>query len=735
MILPEIKGSRMNSYSISEFKGLNKNKNKIGEGQFEELINMSSDQYPAMSVRQKRKTVINNMDEILGICAASNEIYYVARKDGEVNLYKNEEKIETGPKLEDSKKEMQLMGAYLIILPDRVMYNTSKNTDNRSDYREWVKLHYELNIAQENGVYMYLSDENGWRYITVPILGSGWEGTLVNGDTIQERDKLLKNVLETNMNIKRSAGTVPEFVNKKTIEYAKGESLEIEPLHIISGDKNTLATYSEKTTYGLYFGGIDDEGKIYIEKYTEDLGLWSPIELYVTYWIHTIHAADIKENIKQGDYIKLQSQDEAGRDIVEGKDDDPKWKFIKYFNSYVKVEKVLYKEESPNQIGLVFSAQGSDFLEVLRNTSNYFTYGTYACEIQSGKVETKKSVNKLNTVIPFGSSAAGNIAPKVKLMKDMPEMDYVTVSKNRLWGCSSQKHEIYASKLGDPTNWHTYAGIASDSYAVTIGSPGEFTGAYTYDDCPTFFKNDRIINFYGTRPSNYQLNEISCDGVEPDGNKTIANVSGLLFYKARKGVMRYDGNYPVYVSAELGDEYIKGIAAGGVDSKYYISVREKNNEKAIYVFDNDTRMWFREENTDINDFLNADGNLYAVDGNKIVYIYGKSDIQLDIKEEESVVEYEAVTGEILQGISTKGIVGKIYVTFELEKNAGIEMLINYDNSKTWERILHKKSSERKTYYIPVIPRRCQKLRLKFRGRGNCNINQITIMTKVSGGII
>ena len=67
----------------------------------------------------------------------------------------------------------------------------------------------------------------------------------------------------------------------------------------------------------------------------------------------------------------------------------------------------------------------------------------------------------------------------VQLERRVPDLDFVTECDNRVWGCSSRENVIYACKLGDPTNWFSYRGIAADSYAVTVGSDGAFTGAAT----------------------------------------------------------------------------------------------------------------------------------------------------------------------------------------------------------------------------------------------------------------
>ena len=96
----------------------------------------------------------------------------------------------------------------------------------------------------------------------------------------------------------------------------------------------------------------------------------------------------------------------------------------------------------------------------------------------------------------------------VKIERKLPDLDFVCEFNNRLWGCSSANHEIYASKLGDPTNWNSYQGTAADSYAVSVGSDGEFTGVISQQGYVVFFKEDYIHTIYGTKPSNFSLDTV-----------------------------------------------------------------------------------------------------------------------------------------------------------------------------------------------------------------------------------
>mgnify|MGYP000464783391 CR=1 FL=1 len=88
------------------------------------------------------------------------------------------------------------------------------------------------------------------------------------------------------------------------------------------------------------------------------------------------------------------------------------------------------------------------------------------------------------------------VSTPVRMERRVPDLDYVTECDNRVWGCSSKENVIYACRLGDPTNWFSYRGIAADSYAVTVGSDGAFTGAATCMGYALFFKENTLHKLY-----------------------------------------------------------------------------------------------------------------------------------------------------------------------------------------------------------------------------------------------
>ena len=158
----------------------------------------------------------------------------------------------------------------------------------------------------------------------------------------------------------------------------------------------------------------------------------------------------------------------------------------------------------------------------------------------------------------------------------MPKMDFIVESNNRLWGCrygvannGKVVNEIYASKLGDFKNWNCYMGASTDSYAASVGTDGQFTGAVTHLGYPIFFKENCLHKVYGNYPANYQVQTTSCRGVQKGSEKSLAIVNEVLYYKSQNGICAYDGSLPNEISAEFGDERYSGAVAASHNNKYY----------------------------------------------------------------------------------------------------------------------------------------------------------------------
>lgn len=178
----------------------------------------------------------------------------------------------------------------------------------------------------------------------------------------------------------------------------------------------------------------------------------------------------------------------------------------------------------------------------------------------------------------------------VTVKRSMPTMDFIIESNNRLWGCrygvadnGEVVNEIYASKLGDFKNWNCFMGISTDSYAATVGTDGQFTGAITHLGYPLFFKENCMHKVYGNYPANFQINTTACRGVQKGSHKSLAIVNEVLYYKSQNAVCAYDGSLPQEISYPLGDVAYSSAVAGSHGNKYYISMHDDTGESSNWV--------------------------------------------------------------------------------------------------------------------------------------------------------
>ncbi len=320
------------------------------------------------------------------------------------------------------------------------------------------------------------------------------------------------------------------------------------------------------------------------------------------------------------------------------------------------------------------------------------------------------------------------IKNKITVSRKAPEMDFIIECGNRLWGCryglnakGEMVNEIYASKLGDFTNWECFMGISTDSYFVTCGEPGEFTGAIAYLGTPIFFKENCLIKVYGTMPSNYQLQVTACRGVQKGSHKSLCILNETLYYKSRNGVCAYDGSMPTEVSYALGNERYTDAAAGVYENRYYISMKNSAGQYAMFVYDAANRLWMKEDDTKATEFCYHDGDLYYIDGERgcIQSVLGKG------KPEQGPIEWMVETGVLGTDSPDKKYISKIVVRMSMTVGAQVAFYIQYDSIGDWKPVGSVMGTSLRTFSLPIRPRRCDHLRLRICGIGEAKVFSIS----------
>ena len=315
----------------------------------------------------------------------------------------------------------------------------------------------------------------------------------------------------------------------------------------------------------------------------------------------------------------------------------------------------------------------------------------------------------------------------VTVTRQMPNMDFIIESENRLWGCrygtainGQVVNEIYACKLGDFKNWNCFMGISTDSYAATVGTDGQFTGAITHLGYPIFFKENCMHKVYGNYPANYQIQTTACRGVQKGCERSLAIVNETLYYKARSGVCAYDGSLPVEISAALGDISYSNAVAGALGNKYYTSMLDTDGNYHLFVYDTLKRMWHREDDTQAVDFCNCRGDLYYIDyaDNQIKTIKGTG------VKETTPIKWGAVTGVIGTDSPDKKYIAKMDVRMKLAVGARVTFYVEYDSSGEWEHLFTMTGKSLQSFAVPIRPRRCDHLRIKIVGYGEAKIYSV-----------
>lgn len=340
---------------------------------------------------------------------------------------------------------------------------------------------------------------------------------------------------------------------------------------------------------------------------------------------------------------------------------------------------------------------------------------------------------------------SGNIT----LKREVPDMDFVAEMDNRVWGCSSEKHEIYACKQGDPKNWNCFMGLVSDSYAATIGTDGDFTGCINYMGTIYFFKNAGVHYLFGSKPSDFQINWKTLRGVQKGSEKSLVVLNEYLYYKSRDGICVFDGSSPESISDAFGKEIYYDATGGAFRDKYYVCMRNTEYEYSMFVYDSKKSIWIKEDNTKAKGFARTDGALYLINENNVLqvinyekiytklfpmitgvhekYWYPGEDIypgNIIEGKLEDTIEWSAETGLIGLESPFAKYIKNFKMRLYIDTHAYVKVEVSYDSSGAWEELMKYYSTRPRSIELPLKVRRCDHMQLRLSGKGNVRIYSI-----------
>ena len=308
----------------------------------------------------------------------------------------------------------------------------------------------------------------------------------------------------------------------------------------------------------------------------------------------------------------------------------------------------------------------------------------------------------------------------------MPDLDFICENENRLWGCKNDT--IYASKLGDIFNWNVYDGVSTDSFTVDVGSTGDFTACASYLGYPCFFKEEHVYKVYGDKPSNFQVMGSASSGVEKGSDRSLAIAGEVMFYLSRAGIVAWSGGIPQNIAAPFGMQRFKNAVAGSDGTKYYVSMQGKNGYE-LFVYDTRVKLWHREDDTEVIGW-GWNEELYFLDSSGRIQISGNARSVPAASVREASVQWMAEWADFYGYTSysssssetpEKKTVSKLLIRLELDEGASLKIEMQFDSDGIWQTVKELNAEKKRSYYLPIIPRRCDHFRIRMSGQGECRL--------------
>ena len=672
MYYPVLRPRGRKSCRVDRFYGLDRRPG-APDGCFSELENLSAENFPNLRVRARRTyayTLDGNMaDNVLAVGGKGVPVI--------LDCYGN---LRCGGHIQPH------------ILDFQVELHVDPGPDRESRIEDFDAIYSALDLDRD-GAFNYCEDTNRWIRDDEDAFFPGSALTLephpIDGELI-----MIRQVISLDDDSPRRlvflGGWVcvfPDGVYVNTVRLRQGQLLEqgvdwgkIEQHNVcgegragflpcaVDGTPWTVTWSDTAPASGLWV----DTGEVepVLKTWSESRGLWAEVNPYVKCSI-----PGIAKYVSPGDCVELQAQLPAGQEAVE--------------NLWNGSRLLIDAWHDPGDANRAEGAGDYVILEGLLPD---------ACEIQ------------LN--------AQGQDA--FSLHRKLPEMDFVVECANRLWGCrwGGGVNELYGCKLGDFRNWAVFEGLSTDSYRVSRGEDGPFTGAAVLGGCPLFFRENCLEKIYPSARGDHGVVTVSLSGIEAGSARSAVVIRDSLYYKSPTGFCCYGGTLPKTVSEQLGDLRCRDAVGAALGERYYVSARDSEDNPLMLVLDTRTGIWTREDGAEFDSVWSS--------GTRIYYTTTTSHWLFTIGEAEDSnrVNWHAETVPLGPVLRSRRYLSRLQLTARLDPGSTMRAYLSYDNGP-WTLAGVFRGSRSGVEIFPIVPRRSGRVRLRLEGRGGMVLESIS----------
>lgn len=188
--------------------------------------------------------------------------------------------------------------------------------------------------------------------------------------------------------------------------------------------------------------------------------------------------------------------------------------------------------------------------------------------------------------------------------------------------------------------------------------------------------------------------------------------------------MAYSGGTTQSVASAFGLERYHNAVAGSDGLKYYVSMQNEAGDWNLFAYDTRLGIWEREDDTQALGFA-WDSNLYFLDADGTLWLNGRPRTVPEGATLEDPVQSMVEFGEFVDNDPNKKQIAKLQVRISIDAGASVTFWMMFDSSGTWEEINTIESQVLRSYYLPLVPRRCDHYKIKITGTGGWRLYSLT----------
>lgn len=658
----------------TQFGGLHHRKGAI-DGEIYDMRNLTSDHYPVISPREKRR-IMDEVSDVRAVYCYGSELIYVAGQ----NLYVGGEAYS----LPDASKpndpsytkdvSIAVVGSIMIVMPYKRYFNL-KALNALGQYETLEELESAVSDPGYGDVYYVSALDPSIGY--TPLYqwnGKSWVNLGFNFGLMESEYKAKVKFLkqgsykgtEAYNNAIKSMLASTDF----TTLFRVGDAVTIRGA-VKQPDNNKTAIVREITKDTLYF---------YNYAFSLD------VARYVSASIEEMYQEEAPEMPL---YYYFFADDQWYRFTVADLGEQG------YYGTIPKGETLTFEPNSAGTWVMVWSDS--------EEGGGAYEMPVYAVNADDVPDDAK--------TLAFSAIYADTEEEDVTISRDVPEMDMIISINNRLWG--GKGDTVYGSKLGDPLNFNCFDGISTDSYSAELGTPGDITGIANYNGYPTFFKEDGIFKLYGSYPSAFQIYATATNGVKIGCGKSIAKIGDTLFYVSKNGVVAYAGGIPSYVGDPLGVRISAGV--GGSDGRKYFLSAETEEGRLLYVYDTFLGLWHIEDELEAVSMSYGDALICGTADGRILALSFSADGTLEDDFEWYVVFADSVVGSA----NRKGV-EQLQIRADCSGGGWCDAFISFDGGE-YEFVGRIEKDGKYSSVLPFVLKRGDTFRVKLTGKGIVDI--------------